>query len=57
MLKSTLQILVGIVLVVQLTGCYFDRDHWHHDNWHHDRPEHHDQQEHHDPGIDVNIHG
>ncbi len=51
MFKSTLKVLVGIFLFAQLTGCYFDREHWHHDNWHHERSEHHDS------GIDVNIHG
>ena len=51
MFKSTIQILFVIALAVQITGCYFDRDHWHHDNWHHDRPEHHD------PSVNVNIHG
>ena len=55
MFKRMLQILLGIGLVVQLTGCFYEGhdDRWHHD---HDRgyhPEHHE----HDSGIDVHLHG
>ena len=47
--KSTLQILVSIVLAVQLTGCVFiDRDR----RGHFVRPEHHGH-----PSIDVQVHG
>lgn len=52
--KSTLQILFGIVLILQLGGCFY----WDHD---HDRDRHYDHQEHHDDhdhsGIDVHVHG
>lgn len=36
-LKSTVQVLVGITLAVQLTGCYYGGDHHYHPWWHHDR--------------------
>ena len=52
--KSTLQILMGVALVVQLAGCYYWRDDR---RWHRDRPEHFDHQEHHDPSVDVHFHG
>jgi hypothetical protein len=35
--KNTLQIFIGIVLVTQLTGCYYGSDHHYHGWWHHDR--------------------
>ena len=56
MFNRTLQILIGVALVVQLTGCFYHDDRWHHD---HDRDyDHHDHYEHHDdPGIDVHLHG
>ena len=53
MFKTTIQILIGIALAAQLTGCFYHDDNWHHD---HDRdfhPEHHE----HDSGIDVHVHG
>ena len=61
MVKGTLQFLVGVVFTMQLAGCFYHDEGWHHD---HDRDfhqEHHDQDrnnhpEHHDSGIDVNIH-
>jgi hypothetical protein len=47
MFKKTLQVLFGVVLTIQLTGCFFeDRDHRHYDH-----PEHHD-----DPVVDVHLH-
>lgn len=52
MFKRTIQILLGISLSVQLTGCFFvDRDHRDHD----DRFEHHEHHDH-DSGIDVRLH-
>jgi len=49
--KSTLQIVVGVALALQLGGCFFsDHDHGHYDR-HYDHPEHHDG-----PGIDVRVH-
>ena len=52
--KSSVQILVGVAFVVQLTGCFFvDRDHRRHD----DRMEHQDHGHDHDPSIDVRVHG
>ena len=52
--KSTLQVLFGIALVLQLGGCFY----WDHDR---DRDRHYDHQEHHDdhdhPGVDVQVHG
>jgi hypothetical protein len=52
MFKRTIQIFVGIALVMQLAGCFYHDDRWHHD---HDR--YYDRPEHHDPGVNVNIHG
>jgi len=50
-LKRMLQILVGVVLAVQLVGCFFgDRDRWRHDD-HQDR---HNGD--HGPDIDVRVH-
>jgi len=48
-----LLILLGIVLTVQLTGCFYEGhdDRWHHD---HDRSYHPEQ---HDPAVDVHFHG
>ena len=51
MFKKTIQIFVGVALVMQLAGCFYHDDRWHHD---HDRDFH---PEHHDSGVDVNIHG
>lgn len=52
--KSTLQVLVGMAFVVQLSGCFF----WDHD---HGRDRHYDHYDHHDDhgpsGIDVHVHG
>ena len=52
MFKRILQVLFGVALVAQLTGCFFAG---HDDRWHHD----HDRQyeHHHDEGIDVHLHG
>jgi len=51
--KSTLQILFGIALVLQLGGCFY----WDHDH-DHDRDRHYDHhQEYHDPSVDVHFHG
>ena len=54
MFKRTLQIFFGVALVMQLVGCFYHDDRWHHD---HDRnyghPEHHDQ----GPSVNVNVHG
>ncbi len=36
-LKNAGQILVGIALTLQLTGCYQGSDHHYHPWWHHDR--------------------
>jgi hypothetical protein len=48
MFKRTLQVLVGVALAVQLTGCFFsDNDH----RGHYYHPDHHDS------GIDVHVHG
>jgi len=48
------QILLGIALVAQLTGCFYHDDRWHHDHDRgYDHPEHHD----HDSGIDVHLRG
>lgn len=53
MFKRTLQILLGLGLAVQLTGCFFeDRDH----RDHYDHPEHHEDHDH-DSGVDVHLHG
>jgi hypothetical protein len=53
MFKRTLQILFGVALVMQLSGCFFeDRDH-HRDS---DHSDHHDDRGH-DSGIDVHLHG
>ena len=50
--KSTLWILAGVALVVQLAGCFFvDRDRRRHD----DPPRHHDND--HDSGFDIRVHG
>jgi len=49
MFKNTMQILLGVALAVQLTGCFFVG---HDDRWHHEH-EHHD----HDGAIDVHLHG
>jgi hypothetical protein len=49
MFKRALLILFGVVLVAQLTGCFFEDRDGH--RWHHER--HHD----HDSGIDVRVHG
>jgi len=56
MFKGTIQVLFGIALALQLTGCFFvDRDH----REHYDHPEHHEHHEdhEHDSGIDVHLHG
>jgi hypothetical protein len=55
MFKSTVQILIGVALVAQLAGCFFEGhdDRWHHDHDRYYAPEHHD----HDSGIDVHLHG
>jgi len=57
MFKTTLQILLGIVLVAQLTGCFYHDEGWHHD---HDRnyghQDHHEDHGH-DPVVDVHLHG
>jgi len=53
MFNRTLQILLGVALVVQLAGCFY----WGHDDrWHHDH-DRYDHPEHRDPGVNVNIHG
>jgi hypothetical protein len=53
MFNRTLQILLGLALVAQLTGCFYQDDRWHHDHDRgYDHPEHHD-----DPGVNVHIHG
>jgi hypothetical protein len=51
--KSTLQIVVGVALALQLGGCFFsDHDHGPDRDRHYDHhPEHHDE-----PGIDVRVH-
>ena len=55
MFKSTIQILLGVALAVQLTGCFYHDDRWHHDHDRsYDHPEHHDDR---DSGIDVHLHG
>jgi len=51
MFKKTMQILFGVALTMQLTGCFFVHD----DRWHHDHDrgyDHHD-----DAGVDVHVHG
>ncbi len=51
-LKSTLPILVGVALVVQLAGCfYLGRDRRHYDN---DQERHDNDRE---SGFDVRVHG
>jgi len=53
--KRTLQMFIGVALVMQVAGCFFvDRDHGH--DRHYDHPEHHDDHGH-DSGIDVHLHG
>jgi len=48
MFKFAMLALLGVVLSVQLTGCFFqDRDHRDHHDDHHD----------HDAGVDVHLHG
>ena len=52
--KSTLLILIGVGLVLQLGGCfYWDHDRDHDRDRHYDHSDHHD----HDSGIDVHVHG
>ena len=56
-LKSTLQILIGVVLAVQLAGCFFvEHDHGRHygppGHYYHDHDHDHD----HDSGIDIRVH-
>ena len=54
--KSTLLILVGVGLVLQLGGCFFgdgDHDRGHDRDRHYEHSDHHD----HDSGIDVHVHG
>jgi hypothetical protein len=57
MFKRTLEIFLGVALMMQMAGCFYVGDDH---RWHHDRdrefahPEHHDD---HDPGIDVHVHG
>ena len=46
MFKRTLQVIFGLALVVQLTGCFYRDDRWHHD---------HDNYHEHDHGPDVII--
>ena len=49
--KSTLRILVGVALVLQLGGCFY----WDHD---HDRDRHYEHHDDHDhSGVDVHFHG
>ena len=51
--KSTLLILIGVGLVLQLGGCfYWDHDHDHDRDRHYDHSDHHD----HDSGFDVHVH-
>jgi len=46
MFKKTVQLCLGIVLAVELTGCvYYASDHRYHPYWHH-----------HDDGIVVHVH-
>ena len=53
MFKRTLQVLVGVALVVQLAGCfYWGDDH----RWHDGHRDYHDHGDH-DSGIDVHVHG
>jgi len=54
MFKGTLLVILGVILAVQLTGCFYGG---HDDRWHHDHDRGYDHPEHHDPGVDVNIHG
>jgi hypothetical protein len=51
MFKRTIQIFVGIALVMQLAGCFYHDNRWHHD---HDRNYGHPE---HGPDVNVNIHG
>ena len=52
MVKSSLQILVGLSIVIQTAGCFFvDRDH--RDRGHY---EHRVHQDHIEPAIDVHLH-
>ncbi len=46
-LKYSLQILVGVALIMQLAGCIYGGDHRYHPWWHHE----------HDAGIDVHLRG
>ena len=51
-LKSALQILVGVALIIQLAGCFFVD----HDRGRHNGPPGHDDNGN-DPGIDIRVHG
>jgi len=33
--KNMLLVLIGVVLAMELTGCYVDADHHYHPWWHH----------------------
>ena len=46
-IKSTAQILVGVVLAVQLTGCFY---------WGDDHRWHRGHREYHDPAVVVHVH-
>ncbi len=54
MFKSTIKILVGLALVAQFSGCFFEG---HDDRWHHDHDRYYGHPEYRDPGVNVNIHG